>query len=43
VIGISTFIANMFILGIAAALWVLALAGFVLVVVRIADRIKGIR
>ena len=42
-IGIATFIANMFILGIAAALWVLALAGFVLVVVQIAERVRGVK
>lgn len=42
-IGVSTFIANMFILAIAAALWLLVFAGFLLIVMQIAEKIKEIR
>jgi len=43
VTGIATFIANMFILAIAAVLWVVAIAGMCLIIGRVAEEVRKLR
>lgn len=42
-IGIATFIANMFILAIAAVLWVVAIAGICMIISKAAEEIRRLR